>query len=80
MYQESEKAYKVSDKSAKVQKNLYICYIAHKTGRTDYLNIVNEFEKLYSSEVSSNASIRMSSIAFREAVDREFGITNSASF
>ncbi len=80
MYQESEKAYKASNKSAKVQKNLYICYIAHKTGRSDYVNIVNEFEQLHSSELSSNSSIRMSSNAFREAVDRKFGITNSASF
>lgn len=80
MYRESENAYKAAKKSAKVQKNLYICYIAHKTGRTDYVNIVNEFEQLHSSEVSANASIRMSSNAFRESVDRKFGITNLASF
>lgn len=80
MYRESEHAYKAAKKSAKVQKNLYICYIAHKTGRTDYVNIVNEFEQLHSSEVSANASIRMSSSAFRESVDRKFGITNLASF
>lgn len=76
MYRESENAYKAAKKSAKVQKNLYICYIAHKTGRTDYVNIVNEFEQLHSSEVSANSSIRMSSNAFRESVDRKFGITN----
>ena len=80
MYRESENAYKAAKKSAKVQKNLYICYIAHKTGRTDYVNIVNEFEQLHSSEVSANSSIRMSSNAFRESVDRKFGITNLASF
>lgn len=79
MYRESENAYKASKYSAKVQKHLYICYIANKTERTDYVNIVDEFEQLYSSlEVSASGNMRMSSSVFRETVDEKFGIINSA--
>ena len=80
LYKESENAYKQAKIAAKVQKNLYICYIAYKTGRSDYLTIVTKFEECLSREMHANPYLRISTSSFREAVDSVFGIINSASF